>query len=146
MVAGRVVRFDGARGYGFIAPVDGSEDVFLHVNDLLIPEQQVRAGITVEFEVEEGERGLKASSVRLASTTSGRSPSPVSGAGRAAFPGGAQEFDGDDSICDVFTAAEYTHRVTEILLSAAPSLTGEQIVQIRRAMLQFGKDHGWTEE
>ncbi|MFG2881435.1 cold-shock protein [Streptomyces sp. NPDC048297] len=146
MVAGRVVRFDGARGYGFIAPADGSEDVFLHVNDLLIPEQQVRPGITVEFDVEEGERGLKASSVRLASTAGGRSSAPMSGVGRSPFPGAAHDLDGDDSICDVFTAAEYTHKVTEILLSSVPSLTGEQIVQVRRAMLQFGKDHGWTEE
>ncbi|MFJ3718482.1 cold shock domain-containing protein [Streptomyces sp. NPDC090057] len=42
MVAGRVVRFDGPRGCGFIAPEDGTEDVFLHVGDLLVAEQQLR--------------------------------------------------------------------------------------------------------
>ncbi|CAM5284286.1 hypothetical protein STENM223S_11474 [Streptomyces tendae] len=66
MVAGRVVRFDSTRGYGFIAPDDGGEDIFLHVNDLLIPEESVRSGLVVEFEVESGDRGLKASGIRLA--------------------------------------------------------------------------------
>lgn len=61
MVAGRVVRFDGSRGYGFVAPEGGGEDVFLHVNDLLIPEEYVRPGLVVEFDVENGERGPKAS-------------------------------------------------------------------------------------
>ncbi|WP_143665283.1 cold-shock protein, partial [Streptomyces cacaoi] len=65
MAAGRVVRFDGARGYGFIAPEHGGEDVFLHANDLLVPESLVHAGVAVEFEIEDGDRGLKASSVRL---------------------------------------------------------------------------------
>ncbi|MGN5381393.1 cold-shock protein [Streptomyces lasalocidi] len=54
------------RGYGFIAPEQGGEDVFLHVNDLLIPESSVRSGLSVEFEIENGGRGLKASSVRFA--------------------------------------------------------------------------------
>jgi cold shock CspA family protein len=66
MVTGRVVRFDSVRGFGFIAPDHGGDDVFLHVNDLLVPEHYVRSGLSVQFEVEEGGRGLKASAVRLA--------------------------------------------------------------------------------
>ncbi|MEV0692325.1 cold shock domain-containing protein [Streptomyces sp. NPDC050388] len=133
MVAGRVVRFDAVRGYGFIAPEHGGEDVFLHVNDVRIPEHQLRPGIAVEFEIEEGDRGLKASGVRLAQGAGGVS----SAVGR--HP------DGDDSLCDVLTAEEYLQEVTEVLLSAAPTLTGEQILQARRGLLQFGKTHGWCE-
>jgi cold shock protein len=39
--------------------------VFLHVNDLLIPESLVRPGITVMFDVDEGDHGLKASNIQL---------------------------------------------------------------------------------
>ncbi|MFF8955143.1 cold-shock protein [Streptomyces sp. NPDC014894] len=134
MVAGRVVRFDAVRGYGFIAPEHGGEDVFLHVNDVRIPEQQLRPGVAVEFEVEEGDRGLKASGVRLAEGAV-VPPSPVT----------VRHADGDDSLCDVLTADEYLQEVTEVLLSSAPSLTGEQILQARRGLVQFGKNHGWCE-
>ncbi|MGQ4418632.1 cold-shock protein [Streptomyces sp. SAS_269] len=146
MVAGRVVRFDGSRGYGFIAPDDGTEDVFLHVNDLLIPEQQLRPGLAVEFEVEEGDRGLKASAVKMAPASTGRPPALVGGGGAVPFPVAVRQPDGDDSLCDVLTPDEYLHEVTEILLAAAPSLTGEQILQVRLGLLRFGRNHGWTED
>ncbi|MFI0235427.1 cold-shock protein [Streptomyces sp. NPDC016845] len=132
MVAGRVVRFDGARGYGFIAPDDGGEDVFLHVNDLLIPESYLRTGLKVEFDIEEGDRGPKASSVQLAEGT----PAPT--AGRAAV-------DGDDVLCDVLRVDEFTNEVTELLLRVAPSLTGEQILAVRRELVQSGRKHGWVD-
>ncbi|QMU80436.1 cold shock domain-containing protein [Streptacidiphilus sp. PB12-B1b] len=134
MVAGRVVRFDGVRGYGFIAPDHGGEDVFLHVNDLLIPEAAVRPGVAVEFEVEDGGRGLKASSVRLAQ---GEAPSVAVAEPRL--------LDGEEPMCDLLSVAEYTRDMTELLLRAAPSLTGEQILRIRGEMLKFAKTHGWTE-
>ena len=138
MVAGRVVRFDGVRGYGFIAPDHGGEDVFLHVNDLLIPESAVRSGLAVEFEVEDGGRGLKASSVRLAG---GAEAAPFThAAGRAPLPP-----DGDEPMCDLLSVEEATRDLTELLLRSAPSLTGEQILRIRTELLKFAKTHGWTE-
>lgn len=120
-----MVRFDASRGYGFIAPQTGGEDVFLHVNDMLIPESQVRTGLAVEFEIEEGERGPKASAVRLADN--------------------AVPMENDNYMCDVLSAKEYTREVTEVLLEGVPSLTGEQITAIRRAMANVAKRHGWTE-
>ena len=31
---GSVVRFDPRRGYGFVVPDDGDQDVFVHQNDI----------------------------------------------------------------------------------------------------------------
>ncbi|MET9696478.1 cold shock domain-containing protein [Streptomyces sp. NPDC006529] len=139
MVSGRVIRFDGTRGYGFIAPEHGGEDVFLHVNDLLIPESYIRSGTAVEFEIEDGDRGLKASSVQLAKNADGTAVTPpgtLSAAGSGAV---------DDALCDALSPAQYIREVTEVLLEAAPSLTGAQIVQIRERFLRVAKSHGWIE-
>lgn len=120
------MRFDSTRGYGFIAPEDGGEDVFLHVNDLLIPESMVRTGLVVDFDIEDGDRGPKASSIRLA-------PSSAGGVT-------------DDSLCDVLRTTEFTAEITELLLRAAPTMTGQQILQVRQELAQFAKKHGWTED
>ncbi|MFJ6572701.1 cold-shock protein [Streptomyces sp. NPDC091292] len=128
MVAGRVVRFDSARGYGFIAPEGGGDDVFLHVNDMHVAEEYVRPGVRVEFEIEDGDRGPKASAVRLAPGTEGKPPTPY-----------------DDSLCDVLSAEEFLREVTEVLLESDPSLTGEQLVRTRVGLAQFAKNHSWTE-
>ncbi|MEU8520117.1 cold shock domain-containing protein [Streptomyces sp. NPDC048577] len=147
MVIGRVVRFDSVKGYGFIAPEHGGEDVFLHVNDLRVPESSIRQGLRVEFEIEQGDRGLKASSVRLAGGIPGGRPT---GGAATGFPGrsespSGQAVDGEDVLCDVLDSAEYLRDVTEVLLESAPSLTAEHILQVRLGMLRFAKNHGWVE-
>ncbi|MGP3990084.1 cold-shock protein [Streptomyces sp. 3N207] len=148
MVAGRVVRFDGARGYGFIAPDHGGEDVFLHANDLMMPESFVHTGVAVEFEIEDGDRGLKASSVRLLEHPDSPSFESPSATGNHAphGPAPSRVEDGEDPMCDVLSVAEYTRAVTELLLEAGPGLTGAQILDIRRRLVQFGKSHGWAED
>jgi cold shock protein len=137
VVAGKVVRFDEFRGYGFVAPDTGGEDVFLHVNDLQFDKRLLGAGALVEFDVEEGDRGLKASHVRMISKGGDRvtpSPRPES---RAAAD--------DDGLCDVLSVKEFLEEVTETLLDAAPTITGEQIVHIRQRMAQLAHTHGWVE-
>lgn len=146
MVIGRVVRFDSAKGYGFITPDHGGEDVFLHVNDLRMAEETLRPGLMVEFEMEQGDRGLKASSVRLAAG-SGGAVAPVAEPvfTQRSEPLVRQAADGDDVLCDVLNAEEYIRDVTEVLLKSAPGLTAAHVLQVRQGMLQFAKSHGWIE-
>lgn len=138
VVSGRVVRFDSVRGYGFIAPAHGGEDVFLHVNDLMIPEEYLCPGLQVEFEIEEGDRGLRASSVRLPEGVDRKALKTVSA------EHGAIGDDGEP-LCDVFSQEELSREITELLLVAAPTLTAEQILLIRRRVVEFGRGHGWVE-
>ncbi|WP_079036460.1 MULTISPECIES: cold-shock protein [Streptomyces] len=135
-----MVRFDSARGYGFIAPESGGEDVFLHVNDMLFPEEQVRPGLAVEFDIEEGDRGPKASSVQLALGVGGAGATApqVTSVSPRSLPDG-------DVMCDVLSADEYLREVTEALLQSAPSLTGDQILTVRATLAQGAKRHGWIE-
>jgi CspA family cold shock protein len=139
VVAGKVIRFDEFRGYGFVAPDSGGEDVFLHVNDLQFDKRLLGPGAQVEFDVEEGDRGLKASRVRMISKGTDRAVSARS------EPRPEPRAADDDVLCDVLSVKEFLEEVTETLLDAAPSITGEQIVHIRQRMAQVAHSHGWVE-
>ncbi len=63
-VRGKVKWFDEDKGYGFIARDDGGEDVFLHFSELNQEGfKTIDEDAAVEFEVEEGPKGPKASDV-----------------------------------------------------------------------------------
>ncbi|MBL6945912.1 MAG: cold-shock protein [Rhodospirillales bacterium] len=61
MIKGTVKWFNGQKGYGFIAPEDGSEDAFVHISAL---EQAGLSGLDegqqVEFELVRGRNGKMA--------------------------------------------------------------------------------------
>ena len=62
MDTGTVKFFNESKGFGFITQEDGKE-IFVHVSGL---KQDIRQNDKVEFEVEEGKKGLSAVNVRLA--------------------------------------------------------------------------------
>ncbi|MEV7044761.1 cold shock domain-containing protein [Amycolatopsis sp. NPDC051061] len=126
VVTGKVIRFDEVRGYGFVAPDDGTEDVFLHVNDLQCDKRLIAPGVRVRFAAEEGDRGLKASRVSLA----GQRP----------------EGDCDEEAGDVLSAEELSGELTEAVLADVPSLTGQQLVAVRRSFLELARKHDWIAE
>jgi CspA family cold shock protein len=65
MATGTVKWFNSEKGFGFIAPDDGSADVFAHFSAIqgngrrdLFEEQRV------EFDVEQGQKGLQATNIQ----------------------------------------------------------------------------------
>ena len=63
---GQVARFDPRRGYGFVIPDDGGEDVFVHQNNIEMDGfRYLKPGEQVKYELEVGEKGLKAVDVAL---------------------------------------------------------------------------------
>ena len=59
---GKVKFFNEQKSYGFITDGDTDKDIFFHVSGTLDP---VKTDDFVEYEVEEGERGVKAINVKL---------------------------------------------------------------------------------
>jgi CspA family cold shock protein len=64
MATGTVKWFNDAKGYGFIAPEDGSKDVFVHFSNIAGGGfKSLAEGAKVEFEVREGAKGPEALNV-----------------------------------------------------------------------------------
>lgn len=65
MPSGIVKWFNSAKGYGFICPEDGGQDVFAHFSAIIMDGYKcLKAGQAVTFEVNEGPKGLHASNIR----------------------------------------------------------------------------------
>ncbi|WP_394281249.1 cold-shock protein [Corynebacterium sp.] len=65
MAQGTVKWFNGDKGYGFIAPNDGSDDLFVHFSEIQGSGfRNLEEGQSVEFEVGEGAKGPQAQQVR----------------------------------------------------------------------------------
>ena len=62
MSNGTVKFFNNAKGFGFIAPDDGSKDVFVHKNGLT---DEIAEGDKVSYDVEESPKGLNAINVKV---------------------------------------------------------------------------------
>jgi len=126
-VTGRIVRFDGVRGYGFITPDIGGEDVFLHVNDLEVEKNRVVRGARVSFEIDEGNRGKFAREVRLSNVSAPVDDDPsVAG----------------DEYFDVLSPEEFRQTITEKLLHITPALNAQQILAVRSSFEEVARKHG----
>ncbi|HOA27231.1 MAG TPA: cold-shock protein [Arachnia sp.] len=64
MAQGTVKWFNSEKGFGFIAPDDGGKDLFVHHTSIQTRGfRTLDEGQQVEFEVEQGDKGLQAVNV-----------------------------------------------------------------------------------
>ncbi|GAA3059159.1 MULTISPECIES: cold-shock protein [Actinomycetes] len=65
MATGTVKWFNAEKGYGFIAPDDGSDDVFAHFSAIQSSGfRTLEENQKVEFETARGPKGLQAENIR----------------------------------------------------------------------------------
>jgi cold shock protein len=62
MNKGTVKFFNDAKGFGFITEEGSDKDYFVHVSGLI---DEIREGDEVEFELQEGKKGMNAVNVKL---------------------------------------------------------------------------------
>lgn len=165
MATGRVLQFDPARGYGFVAAEDGGEDIFLHASVFDGDPDSLAPGTKVEFNVMAGDRGRKAFAARILdgdadladkpgpavrpnpSVMPPHAPITASPAGLTAEPSPERSDDTTDEeqMCDVLPQLELAQEITELLISHVPTLTGQQIIEIRHGVLDVARKHGWVD-
>lgn len=62
MQEGTVKFFNETKGFGFIKPANGGQDIFVHVSGLI---DEIRENDKVSFEVQNGKKGLNAVNVKV---------------------------------------------------------------------------------
>jgi CspA family cold shock protein len=69
MATGIVKWFNNAKGYGFVTPDQGEQDVFIHFSAINMDGYKtLKEGQKVQFDLEEGPKGLHASNLQSVST------------------------------------------------------------------------------
>ena len=75
VLKGRVKWFNAAKGFGFITPEDGEAEVFAHFSAIQMDGyKMLNEGQEVEYEVEDGPRGPKATLIQAAGYESAAEP------------------------------------------------------------------------
>ncbi|AVM01138.1 cold-shock protein [Gordonia iterans] len=174
-VSGKVVHFDPNKGFGFLSRESGGDDVFLHVNDVHgIDEGQLRPGAKVEFDVEETDRGAKATNLKVTEEAPpGESPAferaQRRDENRGSFDrrddrrGGRDDrrggFDRGDRRDDrrggrddrdrgprrsPHAGTPLFNEFTELLIDASPDITARQITSIRNKLMDLAVARGWN--
>ena len=62
MQTGTVKFFNETKGFGFITPAAGGQDIFVHVSGLF---DEIRENDKVSYEVQNGKKGLNAVNVKV---------------------------------------------------------------------------------
>ena len=150
MTNGKVVHFDTQRGFGFLAPDAGGEDVFLHVNDIDFDESALRPGTAVTFDVEKGDKGLKAVNVAVVGGAPAASSAPRRDS-RDQRDNRREQAPRRDAAPRAAAAGaldmqSFVDELTELLLDSSDDLTARQIIEIRQRIADFAFARGWVTE
>lgn len=71
MPTGTVKWFNNAKGYGFILPDGGGDDLFAHYSAIEMDGYRtLKAGQQVTFDIVEGDKGLHATNIQAATSRS----------------------------------------------------------------------------
>ncbi len=66
MAVGRVKWFNNAKGYGFIIPEEGGDDIFAHYSTIKMDGyRSLKAGQHVNYEVMQGPKGMHADNITV---------------------------------------------------------------------------------
>lgn len=75
MANGTVKWFSNSKGYGFISPESGGDDVFAHFSAIEMDGYKtLKQGQEVEFELKEGPKGPQAASIHAAEASEASTP------------------------------------------------------------------------
>lgn len=67
MARGTVKWFNNQKGYGFICASDSQEEIFAHFSSIVMEGyKSLKAGQAVDFEINQGAKGLHALNIRAA--------------------------------------------------------------------------------
>lgn len=67
MATGTVKWFNNQKGFGFICPEEGGEDIFAHFSSIEMEGyKSLKTGEAVDFEISNGPKGLHAMNIRSA--------------------------------------------------------------------------------
>ncbi|MGC3873592.1 cold-shock protein [Halomonas sp. GXIMD04776] len=66
MATGTVKWFNDTKGYGFISPDDGGDDLFAHFSEIQADGfKTLQDGQKVSFDVTQGKKGLQAANIKV---------------------------------------------------------------------------------
>lgn len=75
MPTGTVKWFNNAKGFGFILPKEGGDDLFAHYSSIEMDGYKtLKAGQAVEFNVIQGEKGMHATQIQVTSVEQDTKP------------------------------------------------------------------------
>ena len=79
MATGTVKWFNNAKGYGFVLAQESNDDLFIHYSSIQMDGyKSLKAGQQIEYDIQEGPKGLHAVNIRYVNGTTTEPTTPAS--------------------------------------------------------------------